>query len=158
MSPNEFDNLVGQTIAEVQNKLTTKGREYSGTEDRFANFNKAAADLGLSPQQVWLAYFHKHYCSIISYIKEPKTFSDEPIAGRIVDAIAYLLLLKGIIAEQQALNPGKYIGVSSIKTKYYKCTICSCSVGLQPGEKPNLLRNYICTTHHNCKCELVPLD
>lgn len=88
--------------------MDKKGAEYSGKDDKFANFKREAAKLGVFPELVWHVYFCKHIDSIDSFIKRyihgekvieiEKTLS-EPISGRIQDAINYLSILKGMIDE-----------------------------------------------------------
>lgn len=85
------------------NELTTlfggKGIEYANDVDVLANF-KRGDQLGLTPEQKLSVYLDKHISSIYSYIKNNnKVFSNEPITGRINDAIAYLFLLRCLIKE-----------------------------------------------------------
>ena len=87
---------------DVRNMQHTKGKEYAHSEDRFANFNRLADELGLSPEQVAWVYTKKHLESIVSYVKDNKTYSTEPIRGRHVDAIVVIwTLLAGMAEEKQ---------------------------------------------------------
>lgn len=95
----EFDLMV----KELEDLLVNKGREYAGDHDALGNF-KTALDIGVtSNQKLWI-FLDKHLSSIKSYIKHGKIFSNEPIEGRINDAINYLFLLRCLIAEQKKEN------------------------------------------------------
>ncbi len=96
----EFDELQDTILVLVKRMRDTKGKEYANSEDRFANFNRLAAQLGLTNIQVGWVYTAKHLDSIAQYCRTQKTYSDEPIMGRIVDAIVYLTLIGGMIEEQ----------------------------------------------------------
>jgi hypothetical protein len=92
---------------EIMNK---KGAEYSGSEDKFANFKRLAAKYGVPIEEIWGIYFSKHIDSIDSFVRKRRkgygiSFIEsnlsEPITGRIMDAINYLAILKGIIDESR---------------------------------------------------------
>jgi hypothetical protein len=100
MTIEEFDKLFVTMCEEERDLLMRKGIEYSGKEDRLANFKKLANDLGLNPKQVLFVYLTKHLDSIRSYIKNGKVMSNESIEGRIADARNYLALLRGLIEEK----------------------------------------------------------
>ena len=78
--------------------MDSKGLAYSGEEDKFGNFNRVGELLKLDRKKVLNVYFHKHIDAIDSYIRE-EYHDTEPIQGRIFDAINYLLLLSGMIKE-----------------------------------------------------------
>jgi dsRNA-specific ribonuclease len=88
--------------------MDKKGVEYSGKEDKFANFKKEAAKLDVFPEMICHIYLCKHLDSIDNFIKryihgekitEIEETLSEPITGRFVDAINYLTILKGMIDE-----------------------------------------------------------
>ena len=92
----EFDSMV----KELEDLLVNKGREYAGDHDALGNF-KSANDIGVTANQKLWIFLDKHLSSIRSYIKHGQVFSNEPIEGRINDAINYLFLLRCLIAEQK---------------------------------------------------------
>ena len=92
----EFDTM----IAELEDLLINKGREYAGDHDALGNF-KTGDSIGVSPNQKLWIFLDKHLSSIRSYIKNGKEFSNEPIEGRISDAINYLFLLRCLIVEKK---------------------------------------------------------
>ncbi len=101
MTFQEFAEFQNGLWDEIRNMQYTKGKEYAHSEDRFANFNRLSDELGLSPEQVAWVYTKKHLDSIVSYVKDNKTYSTEPIRGRYVDAIVYLTLLAGMAEERE---------------------------------------------------------
>lgn len=93
--------------------MDTKGAEYAGSEDKFANFRRIAGHYGVPVELVWAIYCEKHWDSIRSFIKkrvqglnvsEIEAGLSEPIDGRIADAENYLDILKGIVDEERELE------------------------------------------------------
>ena len=85
--------------------MNSKGLSYSGTEDAFGNFKRCAKLSGTTPEQTWFTYFIKHFDSLCSYLREE--YNDtEPIEGRIIDLINYLMLFYGMIKEKQISQKG----------------------------------------------------
>jgi hypothetical protein len=99
MTFEDFDAFTEDIISKVKHMRDTKGKEYARSENRFDNFNRLANDLNLNRNKVWQVYFTKHLDSIKSYIDNNREFSNESIQDRIVDAITYLILLAGMIEE-----------------------------------------------------------
>ncbi len=64
-------------------------REYSTTENVFANFEKLSSDLQISREQVLWVYLKKHLDGILAHING-FTSQREPVQGRIKDAMTYL--------------------------------------------------------------------
>lgn len=76
-------------------------KEYARDEDNvFANFDRIAADLGISREKVLWVYVMKHRDGIAAYING-HTSQREDVRGRIKDHILYLILLWGMIDAQQ---------------------------------------------------------
>jgi len=103
MTHEQFDDFQNTLLRKVVGMRDTKGKEYSNSESRFANFDRAAAELGLTNIQVAWVYTKKHLDGIASYCRTKKVLS-EPIEGRIVDAIVYLTLIAGMIEEERILK------------------------------------------------------
>jgi hypothetical protein len=91
--------------------MNTKGIEYSGEDDKFANFKRLSTLQDLPAESIWLTYFTKHFDSLVSFIKkrnagqsvdEIEKGLSEPIHGRIMDMINYLFILDGMIDEQRS--------------------------------------------------------
>jgi len=104
-------------IEEVHRRLislsATKGVEYTqGDDDRLANFKRAGESLGLPPLAIWMVYSSKHFDSIQSYVKDaiagkPRLLS-EPIEGRAMDLILYLVLFIGLVMEHEDLRHNQF--------------------------------------------------
>ncbi len=97
-----FDRYHDELLAKVKGMRDTKGKEYANSEDRFANFNRIAQRQGITRLQVASVYLTKHLDGIESFVKNGRTYSDERIEGRIVDAITYLSLIAGMIREDES--------------------------------------------------------
>lgn len=65
----------------------------------FANFERAAADLGVDRKQVLWIFAMKHKDGIAGFLRG-HTSQREDVRGRINDLIVYLLLLRGMINEE----------------------------------------------------------
>ena len=100
MTLNEFNALLDKVLEQCRDIMNSKGVAYSGTDDKFGNFKRIAKKLNLRTEQIWSVYFNKHIDAIDAYIRGEYSDS-EPIEGRIMDAINYLLLLYGILAEEK---------------------------------------------------------
>ena len=100
--------IIKKTFETIQDLSTNKGHEYSGEDDALSNFKRNAERVGITPMQVWAVFAGKHYDSICTYIKESmsqeKRVLTEPIDGRIDDLITYLLLLKGLIHDNDNIS------------------------------------------------------
>ena len=104
MNAHEFDRS-SQAFVQKCLAVTRKARkEYAReTSNVFANFERVAKSLGLSREKVLLVYLLKHLDGIIAHV-DGHTLQRESVEGRIVDAINYLLLLKGMLHEVQSVE------------------------------------------------------
>lgn len=106
MNGQEFDALVIKFTDEVRDTLITKGTEYvpSGQKEvsRFHNFEISAAfNQQHSTEALW-GFLTKHLVSLGDMVKkdsraQPMEVWDEKLG----DAMAYLILLKGIVTENE---------------------------------------------------------
>jgi hypothetical protein len=113
MNNAEFYAKIDIFYSELINIMQTKGSEYSGSDDKFANFKRLAKMQDIPMESIWLTYFMKHSDSLVSFIRRinkgesvtsiEATLS-EPISGRIGDMINYLFILKGIIDEHRLME------------------------------------------------------
>lgn len=100
MTFEQFDRHAEQVFEQIREMGRTKGQEYAnGNAGRFGNFDRLALELGMDRKQVLWVYLQKHLDAMRSYIRLGKTLSTEPIEGRILDALVYLLLLHGMVRE-----------------------------------------------------------
>jgi len=102
MNREDFEKISDEIYSKIKQILTSKGNEYQSGENVFSNFETNAQDLGLTKYQIWSVYFSKHTKSILNAIKKnpenPNSLDlAEKFDGRIIDAVAYLLLLNAMI-------------------------------------------------------------
>lgn len=95
----EFIALAEELSTSVIRTLKIAHSEYANdVEDVFKNFNIASERVGISREKVWLVLAHKHFEGISNHIRGV-TEQREPLRGRIVDLMAYLILLYGMSVE-----------------------------------------------------------
>lgn len=98
MKAEQFEDILDAQIKRVQDVLVVKAAEYA-TEDRLANFKKAAHLQGVSVPQALGGMLAKHTVSIFDMINSGKTYSLEQWDEKITDHINYLILLRAALAE-----------------------------------------------------------
>ena len=101
----DYVKLRDATFARAVELGTKKGGEYSGDDDRLANFRRNGLDQGLPMESIWRVYAAKHWDAIGKYIKDlnqGKTRERmESLDGRVDDLIVYLILFKCMLVEAQ---------------------------------------------------------
>lgn len=101
MTTDDFQAKVVEPMwAKMQNIFVTKGKDYSGDEDRLLNFKRVASRLDITPIQVAGVYLYKHLDAMDTWFRTGK-LAGEPIEEKFVDIIAYILLLQGLNLEQK---------------------------------------------------------
>ena len=76
-------------------------KEYAhGQHNVFANFERVAQSVDSTREKVLMVYLLKHIDGVSAYLKGHKS-QREDVRGRITDAIVYLMLLWGMIVEEQ---------------------------------------------------------
>ncbi|WKW86838.1 hypothetical protein SEA_CONLEY_52 [Gordonia phage Conley] len=106
MDSPEFNDIVDRALARVQEVLVLKGDEYvpEGEPSRFHNFETAAAfNHQRSTEALW-GFLTKHLVSLSDMVKVDST--EYPLAQwdeKITDALVYLVLLYGIVNENDKL-------------------------------------------------------
>lgn len=103
MTNQEMHHLIEKLFRDLLLTREKAHREYAQRNEReadnvFANFERHALNLGLEREQVWAVYASKHWDGIISHIAG-NVAQREPITGRIIDLIVYLLLFYGMAQE-----------------------------------------------------------
>lgn len=122
MSNEQWKVFLDKFVDDLRYLSETKGKEYAHSDNRFANFSRLAAELDISREKIAYIFFKKHLDAIISYLKEGRTFSEEGIRGRYLDATLYLILMAGMAAAaEKELEPEKQrfesYGESKVKEK-----------------------------------------
>lgn len=97
----DIASLMDRIFKELQETREAGQREYAHDEDNaFANFERPAKDLGISREMVLWVFAMKHKDGIASYIKGHKS-QREDVRGRIKDLIVYLILLWGMVDDNE---------------------------------------------------------
>lgn len=118
MDAKQFLEFYKNELVEKEISIfTLKGNEYSGSVNRFANFEKLAEELNLHPLEIAWVYGSKHKDSIATFIKEKKVISNEDIIGRINDYRNYLALMGGMIKKYRDLPEGHKWKLEAFKEK-----------------------------------------
>ena len=79
-------------------------KEYAHSEDNvFANFERVANSLDTTREKVLAVYLLKHVDGVMAYLKG-HTSQREDVRGRITDIIVYLMLLWGMIEEDEHVH------------------------------------------------------
>lgn len=100
-----WTQLLEETFLEITKLAALKGAEYSGDEDRLANFRRNAADLGVPMEVIWRVYTAKHWDAVGQYIRDLQNGVErsrlETLASRCDDIIVYMLLFKAMLEEKE---------------------------------------------------------
>lgn len=102
MTNKDFYELMDKTFNDCLELARIKGADYTkGSQDALANFKEGGLSIGIDPKRVNWIFMNKHYQAITNYIKTDGKSQSEPIEERIKDMINYLVLLHGLIVEEQ---------------------------------------------------------
>jgi len=101
MTNKAFYELMDRTFEQAKDIARAKGEDYTkGSEDALANFKEGGKAIGVSATDVCWIFMNKHYQAITNYVRTNGKSESEPIAERIKDMINYLVLMQGLIIEQ----------------------------------------------------------
>ena len=103
MNSLAFSKLVARRLELIQKTLDFKGKEYSTTDDKLHNFNKAARMSNQSREKALKGMLLKHEVSISDIIDRTETYdfpSREVIDEKIGDIINYYILLEACLVER----------------------------------------------------------
>lgn len=100
-----YAQLLDDIYDRVRDLGHLKGGEYSGDDDRLANFRRNAASLGVNKETVWAVYAAKHWDAIMQYIKDKQAGKErrrlESLDGRVHDIITYMILFAAMLDEEK---------------------------------------------------------
>lgn len=103
MTHKQMHRLMNAIIKEVTLVRDEGQKEYAHDEkDVFANFNRVANLLEEDRKKVLMTYMLKHIDGIAAYVKGHKS-QREDVTGRITDCMVYLMLLWGMIEEEDGI-------------------------------------------------------
>ena len=100
MNKSEFLKIANEIFTDAIGVLDKANIDYANDDDALSNFKEAAEILGCYKYDVLLVYWFKHFKSITNHIKG-KRGNREPIKGRFLDCINYLVLCYAMIVEDE---------------------------------------------------------
>ena len=107
MTHSKMCEVIDHIMEQVDTMREAGQKEYAhDTKDVFANFNRISNLLDCDRKKVLLTYMLKHIDGISAYVKGHKS-QREDVRGRITDTIVYLMLLWGMIEEEDGSISGK---------------------------------------------------
>ena len=107
MKHSQMHKLMDKILKEVITIRDEGQKEYAHDDDDvFANFNRVGNLLEEDRKKVLMPFMLKHVDGIAAYIKGHKS-QREDVRGRITDCIVYLMLLWGMIEEENDIIPRK---------------------------------------------------
>ena len=102
MKTQDFNELVEEQFGICRAILETKGKEYAPDDsDRLSAFKTAGSILHRTPIQALGGQMSKHTISLFEMIENNCTDNDLWLE-KVTDQINYLLLLKGLLLDQEA--------------------------------------------------------
>ena len=108
-SHKRWEELVQDTVKQIQYLGKVKGGEYAGDTDRLENFRRNALAAGVSMPVVWRIYAGKHWDAITQWVKDIQEGKQreraESMLGRFDDLIVYAILGKAIYLELTENQP-----------------------------------------------------
>ena len=100
MQYKKMKQLSEKIWSQLQTARDAGQKEYAHHDDNvFANFERVAKCLNISPEKALMVYLLKHIDGITAYIKGHKS-QREDVRGRITDAMVYMTLLWAMIEEK----------------------------------------------------------
>lgn len=104
MNKAQVAELMEKMYAEENAVRNVAQKEYAHSdEEACGNFKRIGAELGLDPKVVLWVYFKKHLDGILAHINGFKS-QREDVRGRIKDARVYLVLLRALIEDEEAVD------------------------------------------------------
>lgn len=91
----DYDLILNECIKIIK----TKGNDYSGDEDRLAEFRRSSKFNNISIKQVFGVHIFKHLTTLEKWIKNER-LKGEPIEEKLKDIIVYCLMAYKIEKEQ----------------------------------------------------------
>lgn len=100
MNQENFTRICDDQYDAVLKELRTKGGDYAEEADAFANFYDDAKAMNISVYQAIGIHLNKQFRAIRKWLSGTELKSED-IRSRITDEIAYLMLLRGIIEQEE---------------------------------------------------------
>lgn len=101
MTSSDLASFYEEVFEAVRDVRARAQDEYARYDARpFANFERIGERLKLPREKVWAIYFEKHLDGIHAYLDGHRS-QREDVRGRLLDAINYLMLLWGMVEENE---------------------------------------------------------
>ena len=101
MTTDQMNQLMDRIQAEIKSTRESGQKEYAHNIDNvFANFERVGNSLDISREKALTVYLLKHIDGVMAYLKGHRS-QREDVRGRITDIIVYLMLLWGMIEENE---------------------------------------------------------
>jgi hypothetical protein len=107
MEHGEFFSMVDDTFDMCKSVLGAKNAEYARGGDKLHNFKVAAGLEQCSPEMSLRGMLTKHVVSIydmVNDIEKGEMHSIEQWDEKLIDALNYLLLLRGLLIEREEIK------------------------------------------------------
>lgn len=109
----DAERLMATVFAECGKLREAGQKEYAHDDaNALANFERIAANVGVTREQALLTYLQKHMDGIGAYVKGHKS-QREDVRGRINDAIVYLVLLRCMVEDNGHIERNMEAGSQS---------------------------------------------
>ena len=104
MTHERFNEIVNEEVERIKSVLIKKQQEYNLDEDRLSHFKHAAGAVSWSPEEALLGYATKHWVSLVDMINSKNKFSRDVYVEKVTDLCNYLILLLGLVEDDQLLK------------------------------------------------------
>lgn len=104
MQAMQFNEVLFDQFAKMEAVLAAKADEYAGGNDRLANFKKAAALQGITPEQACHGMMTKHIVSVSDMVQSGKEYPMAMWEEKLGDALNYYVLLKALVVERHTAD------------------------------------------------------
>lgn len=104
MDYETFDKIAKRRIEVCESVLNIRRDIYASDTDRLANFKKAGALQGVSPERALLGMAAKHIVAIDDFVHETDKKCSIPLVQweeKITDIINYMILLEALVVERK---------------------------------------------------------
>lgn len=85
--------------------LRNKSNDYAEGQDAFLNFKTAAQIAGISPEQTLLTLLGMKMSRLTQLVSKGKSAKNESVEDTLLDIINYVVLLRGMMKEQESSSP-----------------------------------------------------
>ena len=106
MNHEDFKILLEDIQLDDKIVLGNKNEEYAPGDDKLANFKKAAAALGVTPEQALWGFTMKHIISVQDIINGEAGYTPERLREKCGDLRRYTILLEEIMEERHNREAG----------------------------------------------------